>query len=130
MAEIMQKILLVLLLLYSGSVFSLETVKVKNAELQKLYLYNGSRLEVMPEEGVIIYVKGTANKRVEIQIKATGAIYLTSGVRIENLKAKNPIIRLDKYGEGQFEIGFYLLGEKNVSGKHRKQINYDIEYLD
>jgi hypothetical protein len=130
MAEIMQKILLVLLLLYSGSVFSLETVKVKNAELQKLYLYNGSRLEVMPEEGVIIYVKGTANKRVEIQIKATGAVYLTSGVRIANLKAKNPIIRLDKYGEGQFEIGFYLLGEKNVSGKHRKQINYDIEYLD
>jgi hypothetical protein len=130
MTETMKKIFLMLFLLYSGSVFSLETVSVKNAELNKLYLYNGSRLEVMPEEGVIIYVKGTANKRVELQIKATGAIYLTSGVRIANLKAKNPIIRLDKYGEGQFEIGFYLLGEKNVSGKLRKQINYNIEYLD
>jgi hypothetical protein len=130
MAETMKKIFLVLFVLYSGSVFSLETVRVKNAELKDLYLYNGSRLEVMPEEGVIIYVEGTANKRVKIQIKATGAVYLTSGVRIANLKAKNPIIRLDKYGEGQFEIGFYLLGEKNVSGKHRKQIKYEIEYLD
>jgi len=126
----MKKIFLVLFVLYSGSVFSLETVSVKNAELNELYLYNGSRLEVMPEEGVIIYVKGTANKRVEIEIKATGAIYLTPGVRIANLKTKKPIIRLDKYGEGQFEIGFTLLGEKNVSGKLRKKINYDIEYLD
>jgi hypothetical protein len=130
MTEPMKKIFLVLFILYSGSVFSLETVNVKNAELNELYLYNGSRLEVMPEEGVIIYVKGTANKRVEIEIKATGAIYLTPGVRIANLKAKNPIIRLDKYGEGRFEIGFTLLGEKNVSGKLRKQINYDIEYID
>jgi hypothetical protein len=130
MTKTMNKIFLVLFVLYSGSVFSLETVRVKNAELNELYLYNGSRLEVMPEEGVIIYVKGTANKRVEIEIKATGAIYLTPGVRIANLKAKNPIIRLDKYGEGQFEIGFTLLGEKNVSGKLRKQINYDIEYID
>jgi hypothetical protein len=130
MTEPMKKIFLVLFVLYSGSVFSLETVSVKNAELNELYLYNGSRLEVMPEEGVIIYVKGTANKRVEIEIKATGAIYLTPGARIANLKAKNPIIRLDKYGEGQFEIGFTLLGEKNVSGKLRKQINYNIEYLD
>jgi hypothetical protein len=126
----MKKIFLVLFVLYSGAVFSLETVSVKNAELNELYLYDGSSLEVMPEEGVIIYVKGTANKRVEIEIKANGAIYLTPGVRIANLKAKNPIIRLDKYGEGQFEIGFTLLGEKNVSGKLRKQINYDIEYLD
>jgi hypothetical protein len=130
MTEPMKKIFLVLFILYSGSVFSLETVNVKNAELNELYLYNGSRLEVMPEEGVIIYVKGTANKRVEIEIKATGAIYLTPGVRIANLKAKNLIIRLDKYGEGRFEIGFTLLGEKNVSGKLRKKINYDIEYLD
>jgi len=84
----------------------------------------------MPEEGVIIYISGTANKRVKLEIKASGATYLTSGVRIENLKAKNPIIRLDKYGEGQFEIGFSLLGEKKVSGKHRKQIKYEIEYLD
>jgi hypothetical protein len=130
MTETMKKFFLVLFILYSGAVFSLETVRVKNAELNELYLYNGSRLEVMPEEGVIIYIKGTANKRVEIEIKATGAIYLTSGVRIANLKAKNPMIRLNEYGEGQFEIGFTLLGEKNVSGKHRKQINYDIEYLD
>jgi hypothetical protein len=130
MAETMNKIFLVLFVLYSGSVFSLETVRVKNAELQKIFLYNGSRLEVMPEEGVIIYVKGTANKRVEIEIKATGATYLTSGARIANLKAKKPIIRLDKYGEGQFEIGFSLLGEKKVRGQHRKQINYDIEYID
>jgi hypothetical protein len=130
MTEPMKKIFLVLFVLYSGSVFSLETVNVKNAQLNDLYLYNGSRLEVMPEEGVIIYVKGTANKRVEIEIKATGAIYLTPGVRIANLKAKNPIIRLDKYGEGRFEIGFTLLGEKNVSGKLRKKINYDIEYID
>jgi hypothetical protein len=130
MTETMKKIFLVLFVLYSGAVFSLETVSVKNAELNELYLYDGSSLEVMPEEGVIIYVKGTANKRVEIEIKANGAIYLTPGVRIANLKAKNPIIRLDKYGEGQFEIGFTLLGEKNVSGKLRKQINYDIEYLD
>jgi hypothetical protein len=130
MTETMKKFFLVLFILYSGAVFSLETVSVKNAELNELYLYNGSRLEVMPEEGVIIYVKGTANKRVELKIKATGAVYLTSGARIANLKAKSPIIRLDKYGEGQFEIGFTLLGEKNVSGKLRKQINYDIEYLD
>ncbi|MBA6340857.1 hypothetical protein H4J59_07610 [Colwellia sp. MB02u-10] len=126
----MNKLLFFLLFLYSALVFPLEIVGVKNAQLKDLLLYNGSRLEVTPEQGVIISVKGIENKRVMIQIKATGAIYLTSGVRIDNLKAKNPIIRLDEYGEGQFEIGFTLLGEKNVSGKHRKQIKYDIEYLD
>ncbi|ABM04758.1 hypothetical protein Ping_3058 [Psychromonas ingrahamii 37] len=130
MTETMKKIFLVLFVLYSGSVFSLETVRVKNAELNELYLYNGSRLEVIPAEGVIVYVEGNANKRVKLTIKATGAVYLTSGVRIDNLRAKNPIIRLDKYGEGQFEIGFSLLGEKKVSGKHKKQIKYEIEYLD
>ena len=130
MTETMNKFFLVLFILYSASVFPLEIVGVKNAQLKDLFLYNGSRLEVTPEQGVIISVKGIENKRVMIQIKATGAIYLTSGVRIDNLKAKNPIIRLDEYGEGQFEIGFTLLGEKNVSGKHRKQISYDIKYLD
>ncbi|MFT5559015.1 MAG: hypothetical protein ACI9RZ_001491 [Sphingobacteriales bacterium] len=130
MREVMKKIFLVLFLLYSGAVFSLDTIRVKNAELNDLYLYNGSRLEVIPAEGVIIFVKGTANKRVELTIKATGAIYLTPGARIANLRAKNPIIRLDKYGEGQFEIGFSLLGEKKVSGQHKKQIKYEIEYLD
>jgi hypothetical protein len=126
----MNKLLFFLLFFYSASVFPLEIIGVKNAQLNDLLLYNGSRLEVMPEQGVIISVKGIENKRVMIEIKATGAIYLTSGVRIDNLKAKSPIIRLDEYGEGQFEIGFTLLGEKNVSGKLRKKINYDIEYLD
>ncbi|MFT6348957.1 MAG: hypothetical protein ACJAYB_001972 [Psychromonas sp.] len=126
----MNKLLFFLLFLYSASVFPLEIVGVKNAQLKDLFLYNGSRLEVTPEQGVIISVKGIENKRVKLTIKATGATYLTSGVRIENLRAKNPIIRLDKYGEGQFEIGFYLLGEKKVSGKHKKQIKYDIEYSD
>jgi hypothetical protein len=126
----MNKLLFFLLFLYSASVFPLEIVGVKNAQLKDLFLYNGSRLEVTPEQGVIISVKGIENKRVKLTIKATGATYLTSGVRIENLRAKNPIIRLDKYGEGQFEIGFFLLGEKNVSGQHRKQIKYDVEYID
>jgi hypothetical protein len=126
----MNKLLFFLLFLYSASVFPLEIVGVKNAQLKNLLLYNGSRLEVMPEQGVIISVKGIENKKVMIKIKATGDTYLTSGVRIDNLNAKNPIIRLDEYGEGQFEIGFTLLGEKNVSGKLRKQIRYDIEYLD
>jgi hypothetical protein len=126
----MNKLLFFLLFLYSALVFPLEIVGVKNAQLKDLLLYNGSRLEVTPEQGVIISVKGIENKRVMIEIKASGAIYLTPGVRIDNLKAKNPIIRLDEYGEGQFEIGFFLLGEKNVSGKLRKQIKYDIEYLD
>ena len=126
----MNKLLFFLLFLYSASVFPLEIVGVKNAQLKDLFLYNGSRLEVTPEQGVIIAVKGIENKRVMIEIKASGAVYLTSGVRIANLKAKKPIIRLDEYGEGQFEIGFFLLGEKNVSGQHRKQIKYDIEYLD
>ena len=126
----MNKLLFFLLFLYSASVFPLEIVGVKNAQLKDLLLYNGSRLEVTPEQGVIISVKGFENKRVMIEIKASGATYLTQGARIDNLRAKNPIIRLDKYGEGQFEIGFYLLGEKNVSGKHKKQISYEIKYLD
>jgi len=129
MAETMKKISLVLLVLYSGPLFSLETVRVKNAELKDLYLYNGSRLDVTPEEGVIVYIEGIENKRVKLKIKSTGAIYLTSGVRIDNLRANKPIIRLDKFGEGRFEIGFSLLGEKKVSGQHKKQINYEIEYL-
>ncbi|PKH03632.1 hypothetical protein CXF72_05330 [Psychromonas sp. MB-3u-54] len=125
----MKKIFLVLLIFYSGALFSLETVRVKNAELPDLYLYNGSRLDVMPYDGVIVYVSGTANKRVKLDIKATGAIYLTQGARIENLRAKHSIIRLDRYGEGQFEIGFSLLGENKVSGQYKKQIKYEIEYL-
>lgn len=126
----MQRILLVLFILYSGPLFPLEIERVKNADLKDLYLYNGSRLEVMPEEGVIIYVKGAANKRVKLEIKASGATYLTPGARIENLRAQQPIITLDGYGDGQFEIGFSLRGEKNISGQHKKQIKYEIEYLD
>ncbi|MFT5721315.1 MAG: hypothetical protein ACI9W6_001628 [Motiliproteus sp.] len=129
MAEVMKRIFMVLLVCYSTAVFALETVRVKNSELEGLSLYNGSRLEVMPEEGVIIYVSGTANKRVRLEVQATGAVYLTPGVRIENLRARKPIITLDKYGEGQFDIGFALLGEKKVSGQHRKQLNYELKYL-
>ena len=126
----MQKILFLLLITYSTSLFSLEVKRVKNADLQGLYLYDGSRREVMPEEGVIVHVSGTANKRVKLEIKATGSVYLTSGVRIANLSAKKPIISLDRYGDGEFQIGFSLLGEKSVSGKHKKKIKYEIEYVD
>jgi len=107
----------------------LEVECLKNADLKGLYLYSGSRLEVAPEDGVTIYVKGKANKRVKLKIKASGAIYLTQGARIENLRARKPIIILDKYGEGQFDIGFSLVGERRVSGKHKKQIKYEIEYV-
>jgi hypothetical protein len=124
----MKNILFVLLFIYSTSIFSLEISRVKNVELKELYIYDGSRQYVEPEDGVVVYVKGKANKMVRISIKHQGAIYLTEGVRIQDLKAKKPVISLDKYGEGQFELGFSLVGEKKVGGKHRKQIKYEIKY--
>ena len=126
----MNKFLFLLVLIYAPSVFSLEIVGVKNAQLQDLYLYNGSRLKVYPEEGVLITVEGKANKQVKLQIKTNGVVYLTPGVRIENLQPKQKIITLNKYGEGEFTIGFSLLGEKNISGKHSKRIKYQVDYLD
>lgn len=125
----MRKVLFVLLFIYSTSVFSLEIQGVKNVDLKELYLYDGSRETIAPEDGIVVYVKGKANKRVRFKLKKGGVRYLTKGVRIENIRAKKPVIVLDRYGEGQFEIGFSLVGEKKVSGKHRKQIKYEIEYV-
>lgn len=126
----MKKFLFILLFISSVSVFPLEIQSVKNADLKKLFIYDGSRDIVAPEDGIIIYVKGEANKRVSFKLKESKSIYLTPGARIENLKAKNSIIILDKFGEGQFEIGFSLVGEKKVSGKYKTQIKYDIEYVE
>lgn len=126
----MKKILFLFFLLYSTPAFSLEIVEVKNALLKELYFYNGSRMKVYPEEGVLVLVKGNANKKVKIHIKINGIVYLTQGVQITDIRAKYPIITLDKYGEGEFFIGFSLLGEKNVSGTYKKEIKYKIDYVD
>lgn len=126
----MNKFIFLLSLIYSVSVFSLEIVAVKNARLKDLYLYNGSRLIVHPEEGVIVSVKGNANKQVILEINKSSSLYLTSGVRITNLCAKDSIITLNKYGEGEFAIGFSLLGERHVSGKYKKPIRYKVNYVD
>lgn len=124
----MKKILFILLFIYSVSVFPLEIQRVKNIDLKNLYIYRGSRQSIAPEDGVILYVKGKANKMVRLKIKMDRGVYLTKGVRIENLRAKKPIILLDNYGEGQFEIGFSLIGEKKVGGKYKTKIKYEIEY--
>jgi len=128
--EKMKNILFILLFIYSVSVFSLEIQSVKNVDLKKLFIYDGSRDTIHPEDGIIVYVKGKANKRVRFKLKKSGKIYLTPGVRIENLKAERSVILLDRFGEGQFEIGFSLVGEKKVSGKHKKGIKYEIEYVE
>ncbi|MGB6128632.1 MAG: hypothetical protein WBG30_07775 [Psychrilyobacter sp.] len=125
----MKKLLFVLLLISSVSVFSLEITRVENVDLKRLYLYKGSQQWIAPEDGVIIYVKGEANKRVKFKTKEDGVMYLTQGVRIEALRAKRSVILLDDFGEGKFEIGFSLVGEKKVSGKYKKKIKYEIEYV-
>jgi hypothetical protein len=122
--------LFLLLLIHTSLAFPLEIIEVKNAQLQNLYLYNGSRLKVYPEDGVIVTVKGKATRQVKLEITTNGAIYLTPGVRITELKPKNRIITLDKYGEGEFAIGFSLLGEKNVGGKYKKPIKYEVNYVE
>ncbi len=118
------------MLVYSASAFSLEIIAVQNAELQNLYLYNGSRLTVYPEEGALISVQGKANKRVKLDITQSGVIYFAPGIRIVDLRAKDPIITLNKYGEGEFAIGFSLRGEKHVSGNYQKSIKYQVNYVD
>jgi hypothetical protein len=126
----MNKFIFLLTLIYSESVFSLEIIGVKNAQLQDTYLYDGSRLIVYPEEGALVSVKGKAHKRVKLDIKNSNTLYLTPGARIADLRAKNSIITLNKYGEGEFAIGFSLLGEKHVSGKYTKPIRYKVNYVD
>ena len=126
----MNKLLFIFMFLYSASAFSLEITAVRNAELQDLYLYNGSRLTVHPEEGALLSVKGKANKRVKLDITQSGVIYFAPGIRIVDLRAKDPIITLDKYGEGEFAIGFSLRGEKHVSGNYQKSIKYQVNYVD
>ena len=128
--QIMNKFIFLFMFLYSASAFSLEIVGVKNAELQNLYLYNGSRLTVYPEEGALVTVQGKANKRVKLDIKQSGVIYFAPGIRIVELRAKDPIITLNKYGEGEFAIGFSLRGEKHVSGNFQKSIKYRVNYVD
>ena len=118
------------MLLYSASAFSLDIIAVQNAELQDLYLYDGSRLTVYPEEGALVSVQGNANKRVKLDITQSGVINFAPGIRIVDLRAKDPIITLDKYGEGEFAIGFSLRGDKHVSGKHQKSIKYQVNYVD
>jgi hypothetical protein len=126
----MNKLLFLLMFIYSASVFSLEIIAVQNAELQNLYLYKGSRLTVYPEEGALISVQGKANKRVKLDITQNGVIYFAPGIRIVDLRAKDPIITLNKYGEGEFAIGFSLRGEKHVSGNYQKSIKYQVNYVD
>jgi hypothetical protein len=130
LVEKMNKLLFLLMLVYSASAFSLEIIAVQNAELQNLYLYNGSRLIVYPEEGALISVQGKANKRVKLDITQSGVIYFAPGIRIVDLRAKDPIITLNKYGEGEFAIGFSLRGEKHVSGNYQKSIRYQVNYVD
>jgi hypothetical protein len=130
LVEKMNKLLFLLMLVYSASAFSLEIIAVQNAELQNLYLYNGSRLIVYPEEGALISVQGKANKRVKLDITQSGVIYFAPGIRIVDLRAKDPIITLNKYGEGEFAIGFSLRGEKHVSGNYQKSIKYQVNYVD
>lgn len=125
----MNKLLFLFMLLYSASAFSLDIIAVQNAELQDLYLYDGSRLTVYPEEGALVSVKGNANKRVKLDITQSGVIYFAPGIRIVDLRAKHPIITLDKYGEGVFAIGFSLRGEKHVSGNYQKSIKYRVNYV-
>lgn len=125
----MKKVLFVLLFIYSATGFSLEIQGVKNADLKKLYIYQGSRQWIAPEDGITVYVKGKANKRVGLKLKKSGPVYLTQGARIEDIRAKRPVILLDRFGEGQFEIGFSLAGEKQVSGKYKTPIKYEIEYV-
>ena len=98
----MDKLLFLLMFIYSASAFSLEIIAVRNAELQDLYLYDGSRLTVYPEEGALVSVQGNANKRVKLDITQSGVIYFAPGIRIVDLRAKDPIITLDKYGEGEY----------------------------
>ena len=126
----MNKFLFLLAVIYSSSAVSLEIIGVKDAELQSLYLYNGSRLTVYPEEGALVSVQGKANKRVKLDIKQSGVVYFAPGIRIVDLRAKDPIITLNKYGEGEFAIGFSLLGEKHISGKYKKSIKYQVDYVD
>jgi hypothetical protein len=130
LVEKMNKLLFLLMLVYSASAFSLEIIAVQNAELQDIYLYNGSRLTVYPEEGALISVQGKANKRVKLDIKQSGVVYFAPGIRIVDLRAKDPIITLNKYGEGEFAIGFSLRGEKHVSGNYEKSIKYQVNYVD
>jgi hypothetical protein len=130
LVEKMNKLLFLLMLVYSASAFSLKIIAVQNAELQNLYLYNGSRLTVYPEEGALISVQGKVNKRVKLDITQSGVIYFAPGIRIVDLRAKDPVITLDKYGEGEFAIGFSLRGEKHVSGNYQKSIKYQVNYVD
>jgi hypothetical protein len=130
LVEKMNKLLFLLMLVYSASAFSLEITTVQNAELQNLYLYNGSRLTVYPEEGALVSVQGKANKRVKLDITQSDVIYFAPGIRIVDLRAKDPIITLNKYGEGEFAIGFSLRGEKHVSGNYEKSIKYQVNYVD
>jgi hypothetical protein len=125
----MNKLLFLLMLVYSASAFSLEIIGVRDAELQNLYIYNGSRLTVYPEEGALVSVQGKANKRVKLDITQSGVIYFAPGIRIVDLRAKDPIITLNKYGEGEFAIGFSLRGEKHVSGNYQKSIKYQVNYV-
>ena len=126
----MNTLLFLFMIVYSASAFSLEITGVKNAELQNLYLYNGSRLTVYPEEGALVSVQGKANKRVKLDIKQSGVVYFAPGIRIIDLRAKDPTITLNKYGEGEFAIGFSLRGEKHVSGNYQKSIKYRVNYVD
>jgi hypothetical protein len=118
------------MIIYSASAFSLEITGVRNVELQNIYLYNGSRLTVYPEEGALVSIQGKANKRVKLVIKQSDVIYFAPEIRIVDILAKDPIITLDKYGEGEFAIGFSLRGEKHVSGNYQKSIKYQVNYVD
>jgi hypothetical protein len=126
----MKIFLLLLILMIPNSVFGLEIMWVKNVQLKGIFFYNGSTQTVHPEDGVVISVKGKASKQVELEIKTRGDVYLTPGARIANLKPKNRIITLNKYGEGDFYVGFLLLGETDVSGQHKKSIKYNVNYVD
>jgi hypothetical protein len=118
------------MIIYSASAFSLEITGVRNVELQNIYLYNGSRLTVYPEEGALVSIQGKANRRVKLDIKQSDVIYFAPEIRIVDLRAKDPVITLDKYGEGEFAIGFSLRGEKHVSGNYQKSIKYQVSYVD
>lgn len=123
----MKKLLSLLLLFMSTSLFALEITKVESLNFGSI---TGKRKRIQPSKGARIFVKGIPGKTVEAKVD-DNIILSSSGVKLklENISFEKSKIVLDKVGKGVFRVGGVMsIIEKRGATDISEQIWIQLEY--
>lgn len=121
---------LISLILWSSQSFSRELdLRLKQSiNLKNLSFITRKRLlNIKPEDGFIIEVRGERDSLVKIELEGEGE---GEWLRVVEYRPEREIIRLDNNGEGTFKVGL-LIVLKGVlpPGNHISEVKAEVSYL-